>query len=863
MADENVQLDNILEELRDHSKLLESMNRSLGGASGGLTRTLNDTTKNMARLGRSADGLAESQFTANKEVGKTTDKLKDLGKASATAAANMTKQWSATTDDLSAMKPVLRGVGTAAGATGKALGTAAQAVGSVVSAFGPVGMVIGGLIGGLGSMTKAMSETTAKLAADSAEFLLERLSGVSKAYTQASQVGLTGAEGMKGLADQAIKAGVSLEQWAAISTKGAADLGFTFASATQGAKILADTAEEFRDAGFTDMFRRMGMTLEEQNESIISYAKIHSWNTRQEKLSTRELAERSANYAKELDTLAKITGESRQQIAKTLEAQKAELGWGATMELMNDRVAGSGDKLAQAMRVFDSISGDTNISTAIKDLASGKMVTEQAKALQTLTGSQAGELVEMFKTGNMSQAELLGGIQKAMQNARTILGDNEFESKMGTLGTSLTSMLVPMRRLAAVKDLGKSIEDASKSTEDQAETSDELTNGITKAQKAIQAMTNAIDKQIVGILPKAGNAIEHFATTTSNAVTGMITFMKEKLGIDIGGATTAGAAAPVSKAAASSAAWNKAQAARNESAGAALSSGAAPGAAAATAMAGGASGKMKPLLDLISSGESKTHGYNALTYKKGANGKTQPGGAADLTNMSIQDVYSFQKQMLGQGHASTAVGRYQTKSSTLQMAVNALGLDPSTTKFTPEIQDKIGEWLIMNRFKQAGGDKAEFMRRLSMEWAALKTSGGASYYEGVAGNKGGIGQDKLSAAISQSGFANGGISSGPTSGYTQLLHGTEAIVPLPDGQSIPVHMSGPSMQYGGLGYPKVELADTSAPISVHMPEMQQLNAMMTEQMSAMQSQIGKLTEVVDILRRSNSVNEKILQQARQ
>ncbi len=40
------------------------------------------------------------------------------------------------------------------------------------------------------------------------------------------------------------------------------------------------------------------------------------------------------------------------------------------------------------------------------------------------------------------------------------------------------------------------------------------------------------------------------------------------------------------------------------------------------------------------------------------------------------------------------------------------------------------------------------------------------------------------------GFHSGGISTGPASGYPVTLHGTEAVVPLPDGKSIPVTMQG-------------------------------------------------------------------------
>jgi len=54
-------------------------------------------------------------------------------------------------------------------------------------------------------------------------------------------------------------------------------------------------------------------------------------------------------------------------------------------------------------------------------------------------------------------------------------------------------------------------------------------------------------------------------------------------------------------------------------------------------------------------------------------------------------------------------------------------------------------------------------------------------------------------------FAMGGIASGPKSGYNAQLHGTEAIVPLPDGRSIPVTIQG---MKGGMG------GDTNITINV-------------------------------------------------
>ena len=42
-------------------------------------------------------------------------------------------------------------------------------------------------------------------------------------------------------------------------------------------------------------------------------------------------------------------------------------------------------------------------------------------------------------------------------------------------------------------------------------------------------------------------------------------------------------------------------------------------------------------------------------------------------------------------------------------------------------------------------------------------------------------------------FSKGGVSKGPVSGYSATLHGTEAVVPLPDNRSIPVSLDSSSI----------------------------------------------------------------------
>jgi hypothetical protein len=86
---------------------------------------------------------------------------------------------------------------------------------------------------------------------------------------------------------------------------------------------------------------------------------------------------------------------------------------------------------------------------------------------------------------------------------------------------------------------------------------------------------------------------------------------------------------------------------------------------------------------------------------------------------------------------------------------------------------------------QAGKlSKDQFADNLSKEWASLPYRTGESYYAGVGSNKSSGSRDQFMTAFAR----NGGVFAGPDSGYPATLHGPEAVVPLPDGKTIPVRL---------------------------------------------------------------------------
>jgi hypothetical protein len=77
------------------------------------------------------------------------------------------------------------------------------------------------------------------------------------------------------------------------------------------------------------------------------------------------------------------------------------------------------------------------------------------------------------------------------------------------------------------------------------------------------------------------------------------------------------------------------------------------------------------------------------------------------------------------------------------------------------------------------------------------------------------------------GFAGGGVSVGPASGYLEQLHGTEAIVPLPDGSSIPVSIS------------------SSGTETKNLTELVQVSKNMLGQMTASTQKLDQLLRLTD------------------
>ena len=198
--------------------------------------------------------------------------------------------------------------------------------------------------------------------------------------------------------------------------------------------------------------------------------------------------------------------------------------------------------------------------------------------------------------------------------------------------------------------------------------------------------------------------------------------------------------------------------------------------------------------------------------------------------MTVGQVLDFQSQMRAMGHESSAVGKYQIVRATLLDIMGKAGVG-LTDRFDQGTQDKLAVALLKRRgldqFQQGTLTADQYADNLAKEFASLPMANGQSAYAGTGSNKSLVSRDEFVRAISAQ---TGGVFAGPKSGYAAMLHGNEAVVPLPDGKTIPV-------------------------------EMPNLDRNMQEQVSMMGAQLIALEELVRYMRDNNAINTKILQAA--
>jgi hypothetical protein len=155
-----------------------------------------------------------------------------------------------------------------------------------------------------------------------------------------------------------------------------------------------------------------------------------------------------------------------------------------------------------------------------------------------------------------------------------------------------------------------------------------------------------------------------------------------------------------------------------------------------------------------------------------------------------------------EGDEAGAVAHIQKMQTTIESFTIAADLSIGVAeRLGQALTDNLGNAILSlvdgtKSFKEAFGDLAKSvladlfqMTFRAMMFQALLPGnilGGAGAFLGIGGGRYGGIMSPSGKSFRYGGMVAGGIASGPNSGYTATLHGTEAVVPLGNDRSIPV-----------------------------------------------------------------------------
>lgn len=680
------------------------------------------------------------------------------------------------------------------------LSKAATAAGVALTFLIPGGPIIKGLIAGLTAITTA----TLKYA-QAANEMADKL---YKGYSDLAKSGGAAADGMTGVFEDAKNLGLSMNElgdFVGVITKNAPDLALFAGNVADGRKQLASMGRALE--GSREEFIRLGMNMIDVTGGMASYIRLQSRLGQAQGKSTDELAAGAKRYLVEMDALAKATGMQREEAEKALEQVRSQERFRAAMDELRAQGEEGRARAAEVEKTYLKLlaSGAKDVAQGFADIQSGALTTEKAVQANILTQGEIMVSSQKLRDGLIKNTEAFQGIGRAAGEgagafrslaqfgaAGDVIGDYAQATELGIRAqqdqTEIEKRVAEMQK-GQIAGTDKLTKNQSELITTQIKANEALERfvfaGIDPAQKAMIALAKATatsaDKlnEVFGITAPKGATPEAQAQIDENTkeleqLQPTIDKLRETFDRSMKDATLmqrmgfgrteeqkrAAEELKAAEAKASALKRGIASAQSGAAAGTMPEGATAAPPAPAAAPAPAAPGAAAPAApgDKVSMGRQELESAG-LRVKAG---DVQAEGAA-INPRLIQLAKKVQSEISGFQYFSGFNDKFHQENSPSSTHTQGLATDFTVA---PRPAPDVGR-AIVNQLKSMGFTTAidEYNNP-----SAKSTAG------------------HFHAAIQA---ADGGVFTGPKQGYPAELHGTEAVVPLPDGKAIPVKLAGP------------------------------------------------------------------------
>ena len=340
-------------------------------------------------------------------------------------------------------------------------------------------------------------------------------------FRQLSQTGANFGQSIVELRNAAADAALPLDDFAALVANNSQNLAALFGSTTQGAKAIAQLGAQTRELGI-ERLAPLGLTVDEINETLLlnldSQRRTGILNT----LTDQQRSASAINFAEQLDRLAKLTGQQRDELRAQIEQQQSNERFQAALQ-------GQTDETRQRLQAFAATVGGISpeLAEGFQDLIAnaGVPVTESALALvQNIPGAR--DVINNLISGVVSSEEALvqirdlsaGSIDKFRQ--ATVTGQVEF-----------------LRLQGGIINLGRRITDTGAVLDEQNRSATDLVKNLTSFEQASKVLSSQFQSIETGLLQAFGPALGRLIGGIQEIFTGsgkIATMLKESPALTAG-----------------------------------------------------------------------------------------------------------------------------------------------------------------------------------------------------------------------------------------------------------------------------------------------------------------------------------------
>lgn len=464
-------------------------------------RAIFEEYNNATKGGSQATAELTTRFKSAAEASKAyTTQLNASLKALGSSAAGF----------IGAMKDGKQG----ASAFNDSISSFANAIDSFLSKFGLLGKALGTLL-----------TAGARYAVE----VNKQSDALFDAYKNLSQSGLSDAGGMRNIFDNMQKFGYGIEQlgeMTALLKANSKELAAFGGTAASGTKAFADAASDIQRSEIGKSLQMLGKTPDDINKGIAGFVKQQQLAGVSSANIQKDLAQRSAEYVKQLDLMSKLTGESNEALQANREAALAESAFNQTIyELQRKGDKASIERAAELQKASDLLAKTPalqkefwqGVGGDIGAMGKSLMISADAVQYTQYANFKAATFVDKFAKGADAARESLGPLFK-LNALDDVLGSAKELSIVQSRYANETAQQQEDRAKAEQTLQTKGLDPATKAQVEmrieQMKTRDSLQslinkgiNPVTTAMQKLAGVTETVTSLVPGTTPATGAQI--------------------------------------------------------------------------------------------------------------------------------------------------------------------------------------------------------------------------------------------------------------------------------------------------------------------------------------------------------------------